>query len=86
MIAIEKGIPAPEARKRGGTRFTAKFPWKEMQVGDSFKVPNEGKYKDDPEGLRKAFQTRCSGSTKAYGFKFRVDFDGTGVLRCWRIE
>ena len=84
MIAIEKGIPVPDARKKG--HHEPKFPWKEMQVGDSFKVPNEGKHKDDPKRLRKSFQARCSGSTKAYGFKFRVDFDGTGVLRCWRVE
>ena len=84
MIEIEKGIPVPDARKKG--HHEPKFPWKEMQVGDSFVVPNEGKYKDDPKRLRKSFQARFWGLTKDHGVKFRVDFDEAGVLRCWRVE
>ena len=85
MIVIEKGTPVPEPRKRGA-KFEPRYPWKQMEPGDSFIVPNEGKHKDNPEALRKAFQSRCFGVSKAYGFKFRVDFDGSGVLRCWRVE
>lgn len=85
MIQIEKGIPVAEPRKRGAT-FEPKYPWKQMEIGDSFIVPNEGKNKDNIEALRRSFQSRCFGVSKAYGVKFRVDFDGSGTLRCWRVE
>lgn len=36
-IAIRKGVPLP--RRNGGGRGNAKYPWHEMEVGDSFVFP-----------------------------------------------
>lgn len=35
-VKIEKGIPLPS---RGGANGNAKYPWRTMEVGDSFLVP-----------------------------------------------
>jgi hypothetical protein len=34
VIEIDKNIPAPDPSRRGG----AKYPWRQMEVGDSFFV------------------------------------------------
>ena len=34
MITIEKGIPMPEQKRH------AKYPWDQLEVGDSFFIPN----------------------------------------------
>jgi hypothetical protein len=41
-VSIDKGVPIPGAHRAGGRQ--PKYPWREMEVGDSFFVPKpEGK-------------------------------------------
>lgn len=67
MYAIEKGIEMPEGRNR-------KYPFKEMEVGDSFFVD---------EGRKDSLQAMCSQYGKKYGRKFCALAWQTGV-RVWR--
>lgn len=67
---IEKGYPIPIARR---------YPFKHMQVGDSFFVPRE------PNRVSAA---AACWSRRHAGFKFRtlkVREDGVCGTRCWRI-
>lgn len=72
-IEIEKGIPIPLYAGQRGT--AAKYPWKDMNVGDSFFV----------EGAdTKQMSSAVYGVSKRTGFKFAcrsVD----GGTRVWRI-
>lgn len=85
MIEIDKSVPIPEVTPKT-SRVEARYPWKQMEVGDSFLVPTDGKNGDKPDILVKQFQSRCSGIGKAYGMKFRVAMDDAGKVRCWRVE
>lgn len=69
-IKIEKGIKGP------ATRMAGKYPFKDMEIGDSFLVP---------------FESEMTIRTRAYhfggtnpGFKFTVRKVQNGI-RCWRI-
>jgi hypothetical protein len=67
MMKIEKGIEMPK-----------RYPYDDMEVGDSFVVPDE------------VTRTSISASAyiygKRYGKKFSVRKDATKVLRVWRIK
>jgi hypothetical protein len=66
QFKIEKGIPIPLHRN--------KFPWENMQVGDSFAFdPCLVKY----QGLHSA--------ARAQGMKVATRKDADGNMRCWRI-
>jgi hypothetical protein len=69
MIKIDKGIPMPG-------HHSEKYPWKDMEVGDSFLV----------EGMMKA--TQMSGpkayAAKKYGHTYATRLEEKG-LRVWRI-
>jgi hypothetical protein len=69
-FAIEKGVPIPLPKKAG------KYPWRTMEVGDSFFVANVG---------HKDFATNASQARKRTGFKFTLRKVEGGV-RIWRIE
>jgi len=70
MIKIDKGIPAPKVT---GTKH-GKFPWHEMEIGDSFAIPAIG---------------RAPQHDKVRGMKFtcrkQVE-NGAEVYRVWRIK
>ena len=69
-IAIEKNIPIPSDRKRNS------YPYKQMDVGESFFVPD----------IR--IQVVCNNNYRANkitGMKFTARREGNGV-RVWRIE
>jgi len=75
-IKIEKGIPVPP---KGAAN--KKYPFSEMEVGDSFFAPN----------IRQALVTGSFGPHEAKGWKFtcRTIKDEAGVLqgvRVWRIK
>jgi hypothetical protein len=68
MIKIEKNIPFP----------INKYPWREMELGDSFAVP-----------LNSPATSALSNVNKRYGIKFAsrtVVENGARVKRIWRIE
>jgi len=71
---IEKGIAIPE--RKGGT---VKYPFEQMEVGDSFFVP------ESAEVRRSNFSNSASSYGKRTGKKFTVR-KVEGGWRCWRVE
>lgn len=74
MIAIEKNIPAPTSHPGR----PAKYPWHDMEVGDSFFLPNAGRTE------QQRLSTRATAFARRRGFKFatrRMD----GGVRVWRL-
>lgn len=70
---IEKGIALPESSARRGT--PPKYPWRTMEVGDSFLFPRE----------KKSPHSQAHQSSIIYAprkFIARLTPDG---VRCWRI-
>lgn len=71
MYAVDKNIPIP-ADRRGKGR--AKYPWRDMQVGDSFLVPK----------AINAISGTTSCAAKRLGFRFTLR-TVEGGTRIWRI-
>lgn len=72
MITIDKNIPRPDRIKIKGR--PGKYPWTQMEIGDSFFVADTSV---------KKFNT--GGATKRTGHKYSVRTEGAGV-RVWRME
>jgi len=70
MIKIDKGIPVPQQRN-----LRAKYPFAEMEIGDSFYVVRGVAY------MRSVASTRG----KVLNRKFAVQAEGDGA-RVWRTE
>lgn len=74
-MKIEKSVDMPSRRIRGGT----KYPWPDMEIGDSVFFDNE------PAGS----QSNPSVSSKIWAMRNQVKFasrrEGNGV-RIWRIK
>lgn len=72
---IEKNVPMKN--KVAKKKFVRKYPFDEMEVGDSFAVEAEN---------REKVRVACSleGSRKKKYFK--VSLDENDTLRCWRLE
>lgn len=71
-IKIEKNIPAPN----NGVRGSPKYPFRKMEVGDSFLFP---------AGARLASSSRAAGDAgRMMGGKFACRTTPEGI-RCWRI-
>lgn len=67
MMKIEKGIEMPQ-----------RYPFAEMEVGDSFAVP---------DGVNRTnISTSAYFHGEKYGKKFSVRKDATKRLRVWRIK
>ena len=66
-MKLEKNVPMPPSNR-------VKYPWKGMEVGDSFLIPN-GKFKRG--GIPSA--------AKHQGYKVRMRLEGDD-LRVWRTE
>jgi hypothetical protein len=71
QIKVEKAIPIPQDRN--------KYPFKTMEVGDSFFVPANG------EALQRV-QNRVSNSWKRHASKRFLSRQIDGGVRVWRIE
>ncbi|MEK0324869.1 MAG: hypothetical protein QQN63_04115 [Nitrosopumilus sp.] len=69
-IKIESGVEVPEYRR--GRR--AKYPFKELEVGQSFVYPHE------------KVRLAAASHAKRYGVKFTVRKTEDGKYRCWRTE
>jgi len=69
MNEIEKGIAIPN---------TCKYPWKEMEVGDSFFVQDEK--------MRNSISATAIYHTKRGVGKFTVRKEECGGIRVWRIS
>lgn len=72
IVKIEKGVPLV---RHGAT----KYPWRSMEVGDSFFVPTK----------RAKFAGQVGVAQRTTGFKFSTRCetkDGVEGCRVWRIE
>ncbi len=87
MFKIEKNIPMPDPR-RGRTRI---YPWKEMEVGDSFQVPevkvnsarsSSGHYSQAKTGGQAKFIIRAIKDANGNP----VVKDGATQFRVWRCK
>jgi hypothetical protein len=85
MIKIDKNIPLPQRNLKGGKGSNkAKYPFKNMQVGDSFLLKTL-----DTKAERHYQRVLMIGA-----FKDRLDMKGKkiatrsvpGGIRCWRTE
>ncbi|WP_313444548.1 hypothetical protein [Brevundimonas sp.] len=77
---IRKNVPIPS--RRGGPGAAAKYPWKEMVVGDSFVVPI-------PPGKTKAvflpaISSQAGAAGKRLGRKFEIRLIAAGEVGVWR--
>lgn len=70
MFEIDKNLPLPKERVRGN------YPYKEMEVGDSFHVPL---------GKMQVILNANYRASKQLGWKFIARKDDKGV-RVWRIS
>lgn len=70
---IESGIPIPPAQTRG--RIGPKYPWNEMEIGDSFVYPKS----------IKAARGVIYGAGKKSGKKFTAR-ELNGQVRIWRTK
>ena len=73
-IEIEIGVPTPN-----NVRQYRKYPWKEMQIGQSFFVPGD---------IAKTKNTLASSATRYKPTKFvlrAAEKDGLTGIRVWRI-
>ena len=64
-LPIDKGVPLPR-----------RFPFADMQVGDSFAVP--------PDVKRPAVTVAAMRYGRNHGMKFTVRLTPDRTLRCWR--
>jgi len=80
---IERGIPIP--RKRGEK---SKYPFFEMEVGDSFVVPvNEGEVAPKvANGIRNCYHNICRYNKDFKDRKFTIRIIGHTSVRCWRVK
>jgi hypothetical protein len=76
-VDIEKGVPLPANR-----RYNRKYPWRLMEVGDSFLVPCS---QDELELVQCSVTSCRAWAAKVTGFKFTTSRTCLG-LRVWRVE
>ena len=86
-IEIEKGIPAPPSSGKSGRR--SMYPFRQMEVGDSFVFPrpfergSENRVQSYASNLASGYAKRIGG-----GVRFTTGFsekDGQRVIRVWRV-
>jgi hypothetical protein len=74
VIVVEHGIPMPRTAQALANEI---YPWREMNVGDSFLFP--------PNTPFKRAQTNAGAAGRRLGMRFTVRQCVDGV-RCWRVE
>jgi hypothetical protein len=85
-IEIEKDVPIPTACGRGRP---TKYPFAEMEVGDSFAVPLAGESYGRHSGDKAAASLSRNSHTygKKHGKTFTVrQLNDEGVARVWRVS
>ena len=70
-ITIDKDVPIPEKKSK-----PRKYPWADMEVGDSFEMPLS----------TKTASAQASYAGVRYGMKFTCRKTGPNTTRIWRIE
>jgi hypothetical protein len=83
FLPIERDIPIPPpAAGRGGWKHRRRYPWRQLQTGESFLVPLHG---DDPYRLLRSLRT-SAGELKGVDdrqFAMRIV---EGGVRVWRTK
>ena len=75
MYEIEDNIPLPKSRSNA----TAKYPWKQLKVGQSFVVSTE-------DVDRASISAQASLAARKLGVKFVTRHDKeAGIVRVWRV-
>ncbi len=77
MQEIHSNVPMPGSRGAAKFAKNSKYPWRKLQIGQSFMFPEEM-----PEHHARSY---ASSTGKRLGLKFsvrRVD----GGLMCWRVS
>lgn len=74
-IKVETNVPMPTVIP--GRNSKARYPWREMEVGQSFVFPDDVSYDA-------AYQGAYYANYKLKPKKFRVARH-EGVIRCWRL-
>ena len=84
-IEIEEGIPIwpPSPPVRGSAPLRT-YPWREMEVGDSFFVPF-GHASLDAFRIRGSVSAAANAAARILGVKFATRKQADGV-RVWRVE
>ena len=80
--AIEQGVPIPSRDDMPRSGPKPKYPWRSMQVGDSFAVPYA-------PNLYRAIRRAAENQRQTSGTRFRVLAVEEGDekrIRAWRIE
>jgi hypothetical protein len=77
VFKVESGIPLPPPPRSGGAN--CKYPWMEMNVGDSFFVATDGSQRAKQRVAMAASQRR------KHGQRFAMRSVEGGV-RVWRVE
>lgn len=84
MFAVEKDVPLTSRMHRGRMPSTdLKFPWDEMEVGDSFFVPVGDA---DPLRLMNKITGSGNGAFGAGHIKARTVFESELGIRVWRVN
>lgn len=78
MYNIEKCIPIPPQGRSPGP--PSKYPWAQMEVGDSFFVPGA-----PPKGVAKQLKSAASQQATRHGRRYATRLVEGGV-RVWRIS
>jgi hypothetical protein len=80
---IEQGVPMPSREDMPRSGPKPKYPWRSMQVGDSFAVPFA-------PNLYRAIRRAAESQYQTSGTRFRVmrvdEADGTQLIRAWRLS
>lgn len=83
-IAIEKGVPIP-------ARGAPEMPWAELELTDSFFIPNDFERKDDtPDALHRRMASRAAYMSKRLTDQSRyvvrkTTREGVEGVRVWRM-
>jgi len=77
MYEIERDVPIPKGRRPGPPKI---YPIQEMEIGDSFLIPNE-----DVRG-RKSVTQFVVPQAKRYGYRLTTRKLSDGGFRVWRVE
>ena len=86
MFKIDKNIPLPPHKRAGGKTPKGKYPFRKMQIGDSFLYPEPENNRAERLRIGALIinSARSSGiATKKMKFTTRRVKDG---IRCWRIK
>lgn len=82
-IKIDKGIPIPKLSYNNGIYRKRKYPFRQMEVGDSFIISEE--YSRDIMS-RKGTAARAWSAKSGMGYKFSLHKTSDNKIRIWRIK